>query len=113
MQQQIINQNGGLAQLISNTVKDQLNAAITIPVELQKTLQKANKGKLQININGLEEELSNIRNVAQQLIWLLAFFTSVYFYMNTSPYSFPRLVSLLEWMVVFAFIAFWLKVLRK
>jgi ubiquinone biosynthesis protein len=113
LQKQLLNQQGGLAQIVVNAVKNQLNAAVTIPLELQKTLRKVNKGKLEVEIKGLDNSLKSIRNVVQQITWLLLFSISVYFYVSLHEVVYPKLHLLFECTGVIAFVCFWWNVWKK
>ncbi len=114
LQKKLIDQNGGLTQIIIDGIKKQLNAAINIPLELQKTLRKANKGKLQLEIKNLTPQLNAIRNVGQQLVWLLLFVASTYFYiLLETNLKYSALANLFHTLTGLSFILFWWNVLKK
>ncbi len=113
LQKQLQAESGGFAALVLNTVKNQLSAAIAIPQQLQKTLRKANKGKLEIQVQSLDVGMRGMQRIGQQLVWLVLFIASVYFYLAVGEYTYPKLHFLFQWLGIIAFLNFWWAVLRK
>lgn len=84
LQKQLMGQVGGIAQHAIGGVVDQFKAVLTLPLQVQKTLKRLNKGKIEIEIRSLEKELKGIHKVARQFIWLAFFVASIYFYLEVS-----------------------------
>lgn len=84
LQKEIVGQIGGAAQNMAGEVLHQIQSALTLPGQIQKTLKRLNKGKIEIEIRSLEKELKGIHGVARQFVWLAFFITSVYFYLSIS-----------------------------
>lgn len=113
IQQQLMGSDGGFAQMIVKTVRAQLNTVIALPADLQKVLRKANKGKLEFKNEQIEKELKGIRNIGQQLIWILFFFASIYFYMDLKADNDGELSYLFEVTALLSLIAFIWTFLRR
>jgi len=107
IRQYIIGQEGGsFTDMLLNTLKSQLNAATTIPLELQKALRKTNQGKLQVEVKEINDQLSGLRGVGQQLVWLLLFIASVYFFTQIDSFAYPLLVSFFQLTSIVSFVLF-------
>ncbi|WP_264791641.1 ABC1 kinase family protein [Aureispira anguillae] len=81
LEQELMGGKGGFAQMALNLVRTQVSAAVTLPVELQKVIRKTNQGKLEVEVKELKEGFKQLQKIGQQLIWLLLFFASIYFYL--------------------------------
>ena len=81
------NARGSLVDVFVKSLRQQLTILGTLPAELQKALRKINRGKLTFEHDGLEQEIKHLRLLGQQLIWLLIFIGSVYFYQFTPQES--------------------------
>jgi ubiquinone biosynthesis protein len=113
IQQQLMGGDGGFTQMLVKTIRTQLNTLLALPVDLQKVLRKANKGKLEFKNEIIEQELKGIRNVGQQLIWVLFFFASVYFYMDLKATDDEEIYYFFAGTSVFSFFAFIWAFLRR
>lgn len=104
----------GVAQIFINSVKTQLNTLIAIPLELQKALQKINKGKLEIEVKDLQKGIQKLGIIGQQVLWLLCFMMSMCFYLYLDEQQkYPNLIVMFQWMAGFSLVVFVWKMLRK
>jgi len=96
-----------------NSVRNQLGVIAKLPMELQKTLRKANTGKLVIEVKNIEE-LTAIREKGQQFIWLILFIASVYFYLQLEQmHAYGLLYYLFQITGVASFITFVWSAIRQ
>lgn len=92
IKRKLIDKNGGVVQVLLSTIKTQLNILLAVPLELQKALQKINKGKLAVEVKTLENGLKNIQYIGQQLIWLITFIAAICLYLNLeNTFIYPNL----------------------
>lgn len=69
-----------VAEVLLKTLKNQFDVLVGIPTDLQKTLDKVNKGKVVLEVKSMEKGLPALQMVLQQLVWMILFLTSTYFY---------------------------------
>jgi ubiquinone biosynthesis protein len=75
---------GGFKDMLISAAKDQINALISLPTQLDTLLKKANNGELKI---GLSNDFSEFHYLGQQIVFLLALFGVIFFYqMNPQEY---------------------------
>lgn len=108
LEEQLIGGKGGLTKLVLDSIKSQANALLTLPVETQKTFKRLNQGKVEIEIKNIEKGFTKLRMVGQQLVWLLAFIASIYFYLLIDTgNSYPYLLALFQVFGTISFLGFW------
>lgn len=96
-----------------NSIRNQLTVIAKLPVELQKTLRKANTGKLVVEVKNMQE-LTALRQTGQQFIWLVLFLASTYFYITLGAATNHTILwYLFQLTGVSAFVAFVWSVIRQ
>ena len=107
LQKELLGQAGGAAQNLAGDVVGQIQAALTLPRQVQKTLKRLNKGKIEIEIRSLEKELKGIHKVGKQFVWLAFFVASIYFYLHISELgNHPFLLVFFQAIGIFSFLGF-------
>lgn len=107
LKKQLEEREGGFTQMLVNTIKTQLNTMVILPLELQKVLRKANKGKLELEVKSMKRGLKGIQLVGQQLVWLIWFLVATYYYLSLNSFSYPKLHTLFQLMGLVSFMGFW------
>lgn len=79
LKKHMLSGQGGITQLIINSLKKHLTTAITLPTELSKLLKTANRGELEYEIKGLNEQLSKFHRLGQQFLYAFLVCASLYF----------------------------------
>ena len=77
VQQLILEEKGDLIDVLYNSLQGTVQSLLAIPNDLHKVLQQAEKGQLEININGTSERTQMIFSLAQQMIFTLLMITGV------------------------------------
>jgi predicted unusual protein kinase regulating ubiquinone biosynthesis (AarF/ABC1/UbiB family) len=109
LEEQLIGGKGGLANLILDAVKLQANALLTLPVETQKVLKKLNQGKVELEVKSIKKGFGQIQMIGQQMVWLLAFISAIYFYLLLdATNSYPYLTILFQFFGTVSFLGFWI-----
>ncbi len=83
----ILSKEGGISQMILQSVKNQLTAAIALPNELSRFLKKANKGKLEVEVRGLNETMYRLHLLGQQFLYALLIFVALWLWIDYSAYT--------------------------
>lgn len=104
----------GVAQIFINSVKTQLNTLIAIPLELQKALQKINKGKVEIEIKDLQKGIKKLGLIGQQVVWLLCFMMAMCFYLYLDEgQKYPNLIWMFQGLAGWSLVAFLFKMVQR
>lgn len=75
---------GGFKDMLISAAKEQINALISLPTQLDFLLKKANNVELKI---GLSNDFTEFHYLGQQLVFLIALFGVIFFYqMNPQEY---------------------------
>ncbi len=90
MKQHVMGADGGITQLIVNTLKTQLTTAVSLPNELSRLLRTANRGELEYEVRGLEKGIRMLYNLGQQFLYafLLIVLVLGFDYFSVEKYSF-------------------------
>lgn len=109
LEEELIGGKAGMAKMVLGLVKRQVSAAATLPVEVQKVIKKVNQGKVTIDVRNVKAGFDRLQMIGQQMVWLLAFVTSIYFYLLTdSTNSYPYLTFLFQFFGTASFLGFWI-----
>ncbi len=79
LQKYMLGEQGSLVQFITDLIKGSLTNTLALPGELQKTLKMAQKGELELQVEGTLERNRLIYTLGQQLIYVLLLITSLAF----------------------------------
>jgi ubiquinone biosynthesis protein len=114
LKKQLLDNRGSFTSLVVNSFKNQLNTVVAIPLELKKALRKINKGKLEIEVKNIKEDLKGIQLVAQQMVWLVFFIASMHFYIHIgNNIIYPNLYLLFQGTAVLSLVCFCWNALRS
>jgi len=82
LKKHMLDGQGGIMQLIINSLKTHLTTAITLPTELSKFLKIANRGELEYEVKGLNKQLHKFYRLGQQFLYAFLVSISLYFFLN-------------------------------
>ena len=80
LEEELLGGKTGMARIALSSLKQQMYAATTLPIETQKFLKRANHGRLEVEVRDIQLNFNRLQQIGQQLVWLIAFGIGVYFY---------------------------------
>jgi predicted unusual protein kinase regulating ubiquinone biosynthesis (AarF/ABC1/UbiB family) len=87
LEEELFGGKAGLAKMALNSVKQQVQAASTLPTETQRFLKRANHGRLEVEVRDIHQQFARIYKTGRQLLWLIAFAIGAGFYFWLAPQS--------------------------
>ncbi|MGH1335347.1 MAG: ABC1 kinase family protein [Aureispira sp.] len=115
LEEELLGGKAGMAKIALHSLKQQLNAATTLPTEMQKFLKRANHGRLEIEVRDMKDHFSRLQRIGQQLVWLIAFGMCTAFYFWLAPQSiYSNWAIFFQGGSAFSFLAFlWSSIRRR
>ncbi len=114
LEEELLGGKSGMARMALSSLKQQMYAASTLPIETQKFLKRANHGRLEVEVRDIQVYFNRVQQIGQQIVWLLAFGIGSYFYLwLEAQQRHPYLAVFFQIFSVLALLAFLWTYLRR